>query len=174
QRVHDAYLEYEQAQHELEAANTWVDGARLRYQNPAPDGGDNNWMLPYLDDYYRAIRARTDAAIAVAETLTRYNIEIIRFEELKGTLLDFFAIDYIGDPCRQAAALPKHAAAAIGPPIARQPVAQQPVRNELWPADAFDRFTDAVTQAATGQTERSQQELSSQQSRSGMEQEQPD
>jgi hypothetical protein len=60
-----------------------------------------------VDDYYRALRFRTDAAIEVAAALTRYNIELVRYEEIKGTLLEFFAIDYLADPCRQAARLPK-------------------------------------------------------------------
>ncbi|WP_146592893.1 TolC family protein [Novipirellula galeiformis] len=159
QTIHYAYLEYEQAKLELEAANEWVRGARLRYQNPAPDAGDSNWMLPYLDDYYRAIRARTDAAIAVTETLTKYNFEIVRYEELKGTLLDFFAIDYLGDPCRQSLALPKNA----------EPVANHPVRNELWPSDDFDRFTEAVQGTTSDPPHRLQQELRPQQSRRGIE-----
>ena len=43
----------------------------------------------------------------VAAALNRYNVEIVRYEETKGTLLEFFAIDFCGDPCRQAAKLRK-------------------------------------------------------------------
>ncbi|EMI22115.1 outer membrane efflux protein [Rhodopirellula maiorica SM1] len=136
QRIEYAYQEYEQAKLQLEAADEWARGAKLRYQNPAPDSGDNNWMLPYLDDYYRAIRSRTDAAIAVAGTLTNYNFEIVQFEEIKGTLLDFFAIYYLGDPCRQSIALPKDA----------EPVIMSPLHRDLWTNDEFESFVETATQ----------------------------
>ncbi len=135
QRIEYAYQEYEQAKLQLEAANEWLRGAKLRYQNPAPDSSDNNWMLPYLDDYYRAIRSRTDAAIAVAETLTRYNFELVRFEEIKGTLLDFFAIQYLGDPCRQSISLPKNV----------EPVLMNPLHHDLWTDDEFANFLETAT-----------------------------
>jgi outer membrane protein TolC len=117
QRIEFAYREYEQAKLQLESGDEWVRGARLRYMNPEPDSKGTNWILQYLDDYYRALRFRTDAAIEVAETLNRYNVELVLYEEIKGTLLDFFAIDYMGDPCRQAAALNRVPRPVLGAPI---------------------------------------------------------
>ena len=135
-RIEYAYQELEQAKLELEASDEGVQGAKLRYRNPAPESSDGNWMLPYLDDYYFAIRSRTDAAIAVAETLTEYNFEMVRFEEIKGTLLDFFAIDYLGDPCRQSIALPKSV----------EPVVVNRIHNDPWTDDQFESFIETVTQ----------------------------
>lgn len=107
QKIDFTYLIYEKATLRLRSSSQWVQGASLRYRNPAPDSSDNNWMLQYLDDYYDALRDHTDAAIEVAEALTRYNIELVRYEKAKGTLLEFFAVDYCGDPCRQAKRLRK-------------------------------------------------------------------
>ncbi len=129
QRIDFAFREYEKARQWLESASDWARGARLRYMNPAPDSSDSNWMLQYLDDYYRALRFRTDAAIEVAAALNRYNAELVRYEEIKGTLLEFFAIDYDGDPCRQAVRLPK-------PGVRRPPIVMAPSQNELWPPGA--------------------------------------
>ncbi len=130
QRIEYAYREYDKAKLWLKSATEWESGARLRYLNPAPDSSDSNWILQYVNDYYRAIRFRTDAAIEVAAAVNRYNLELVRYEEIKGTLLAFFAVEYVGDPCRQAAKLRK-------PGMHRPPVlvttGQDPVR--AWESD---------------------------------------
>ncbi|QEG40743.1 TolC family protein [Roseimaritima ulvae] len=104
-QVELAYQEYEQAKLQLKYATEWTKGAKLRYENPEPESSSSNWMVENLNDYYFAIRSRTDATIAVAEALNQYNFQMVRFEEVQGTLLEFFAIDYVSDPCRQASRL---------------------------------------------------------------------
>jgi outer membrane protein TolC len=137
QRLKFAYREYEKSKLWLESASEWVRGARLRYMNPAPDSSDSNWMLQYLDDYYRALRGRTDAAIEVAQTLNRYNAELVRYEAIKGTLLEFFAIDYCGDPCRQTRKLGK-------PGVMRTPVMMVSAHEPelLFDSDPISSVTD--------------------------------
>ena len=137
QRIDFAYREYEKAKLWFESASEWARGARLRYMNPAPDSSDSNWMLQYLDDYYRAIRFRTDAAIEVAAALNRYNFELVRYQEIQGTLLDFFAVDYVGDPCRQAAKLRKSG-------TRRLPVFVRPTQDVQQTPESYAPILDTV------------------------------
>lgn len=101
QRIDYAYRQYREAEQRLRAADDWLKGSRLRYENPNPDG-EGNWLLQSLNDYLSALRFRTDAAADAAAILAEYNSEIVRLEEAKGTLLSFFAIDFAYDPCRQS------------------------------------------------------------------------
>lgn len=107
QRLDYAYRQFEKADKRLVAAGEWVKGSRLRYQNPNPDDGGSNWLLGNLNDYLDAIRFQTDAAAGKAELLADYNIELVKIEESKGTLLDFFGVYLAGDPCRQVERLSK-------------------------------------------------------------------
>ncbi len=106
QRLDYAYRQFEEAEKRLAVAEEWVQGARLRYQNPNPNDGGQNWLLENLNDYLDAIRFKTRAASEMAELLAEYNIELSRIEQIKGTLLDFFGVHFAGDPCRQGGRLP--------------------------------------------------------------------
>lgn len=91
-----------EGQQSLKAARAWVAGARLRYQNPNPEGQGGNWLLENLNDYLNAIRFQTDVATNWARNLAEFNIELARIEEIKGTILEFYGIHFPGDPCHQA------------------------------------------------------------------------
>jgi hypothetical protein len=100
-----AQQQFVEAEKRLTAANEWVNGARLRYQNPSPDQGGANWLLENLNDYLDSIQFKTDAATERAELLANYNTVLVQLEQAKGTLLQFFAVNYVNDPCFQAARL---------------------------------------------------------------------
>ncbi len=95
------YEQYREAATRLKAADEWLQGTRLRYQNPLPVGDGQNWLFQFLNDYLLAVRARTDAAIDEATLLASYNADLVRLEQVKGTLLARFEIDFAYDPCRQ-------------------------------------------------------------------------
>ncbi|MEO8494471.1 MAG: TolC family protein [Planctomycetota bacterium] len=122
-KIEFAFQEYGQAQKRLQAANDWLHGSRLRYQNPQP-GSEPNWLLQSLNDYLAALRFRTDAATDAAVVLAQYNTALIELEETKGTLLAFLNIDLAEDPCRQSEWLPAPAAL---PPVPELPPAAVPV-----------------------------------------------
>ncbi len=111
-----AYREYEEATRRVRAADQWVKGARLRYQNPNLDEGGPNWLVQNLNEYLNALRFRTEAATDSAALLAKYNAELVQLEERKGTLLTFFGIDFRGDPCRQSAKLPPPALVVTAAP----------------------------------------------------------
>lgn len=111
-RVHDAlrkieftFREYAEAERRRGAAAKWLEGARMRYENPRP-GSEQNWLLASLNDYVYALRFYTEATADAAEVLARYNTAIVELEETKGTLLEFLGVDLIADPCRQIEHLP--------------------------------------------------------------------
>jgi outer membrane protein TolC len=106
QRMDFAFRQFREAELRARSADTWVKGARLRYQNPNRDNGGDNWLLETLNDYLNAIRFKTNAETDRAALLAEYNIELARLESIKGTLLDFFGVQFLGDPCRQAQRLP--------------------------------------------------------------------
>ena len=111
-RINYSYQEYQEAEQRSKAATDWVQGARLRYQNPNPEGDGQNWLLQSLNDYLAALRFRTDAATDAAAVLAKYNADLVRLEETKGTLLALFDIDLAYDPCRQ---LWKYGVPAVSP-----------------------------------------------------------
>ncbi len=153
QRIDFAYREYEKAKLRLESAVEWADGARLRYMNPAPDSSSTNWMLQNLDDYFRALRFRTDAAIDVAASLNRYNVELVGYEEIKGTLLDFFAIEYLGDPCRQTARLRPSGARCPPVIVTQTPDAESTLGSEPALADPSAESTHENEEASESSVE---------------------
>jgi hypothetical protein len=95
------YEQYQEAAQRLKAADEWLSGTRLRYQHPLPIGDGQNWLFQFLNDYLLAVRARTDAAIDTATLLAGYNADLVRLEQVKGTLLARYGIDMAYDPCRQ-------------------------------------------------------------------------
>jgi outer membrane protein TolC len=94
------YKQYHEASLRLQSADQWLEGARVRYQNPLP-AGEGNWLLQYLNDYLLALRFRTDSAAETAGLLAAYNTDLIRLEEVKGTLLRTLDINLAYDPCSQ-------------------------------------------------------------------------
>lgn len=148
-----AHREYVEATRRLQSADEWVKGARLRYENPNLDEGGGNWLVQNLNEYLNSLRFRTAAATDKAAVLARYNSELVRLEERKGTLLDFFGIDFLADPCRQSAKLPpppwvidQSTADAKGDFAPTSPAAQDrssdrqiPVAKPKTPSDSNDK-----------------------------------
>ncbi|HEY2411770.1 MAG TPA: TolC family protein [Pirellulaceae bacterium] len=95
------YEQYQEASQRLKSADEWLSGTRLRYQHPLPVGDGQNWLFQFLNDYLLAVRARTDAAIDTATLLASYNADLVRLEQVKGTLLYRYGIDFAYDPCKQ-------------------------------------------------------------------------
>jgi outer membrane protein TolC len=95
------FEQYQEAAQRLKAADEWLSGARVRYQHPLPVGDGQNWLFQFLNDYLLAVRARTDAATDAATLLAGYNADLVRLEQVKGTLLGRYGIDMAYDPCRQ-------------------------------------------------------------------------
>ena len=56
-RINYSYQEYQEAEQQSKAATDWVQGARLRYQNPNPEADGPNWLLQSLNDYLAALRS---------------------------------------------------------------------------------------------------------------------
>jgi len=112
-QLHYSYLIYQEAEKRVQAADQWMAGARLRYQNPNPDAGGVNWLISSLNDYFAALRARTDAVSEAAAAKATYNTAIVQLEERKGTLLNFYGIDFSLDPCRQTDRLAAHTTAPL-------------------------------------------------------------
>ena len=127
QRMEYSFREYELAEKRLAASKEWAEGARLRYENPNLDTTDAGFLVGFLDDYFLALRSQTDAAAVSADALASYNIELIRLEQTKGTILSFFAVDYLRDPCLQATRLATPDPAQILPPPPIEPQADDSV-----------------------------------------------
>ncbi|MCA9217548.1 MAG: TolC family protein, partial [Planctomycetales bacterium] len=124
------YLRFETVEKQLAAANKWVNGARLRYQNPNPDTVDSDGLVNILNDYLAAIRFRTDAAADRAAIIARYNTELVRLEETKGTLLSFLGIEYLADPCNQLSCFQMPSAPLGSPPVARN--SEEPIAPDAY------------------------------------------
>src|SRR5207248_806998 len=92
------FEQYDEATARLKGADQWLQGARLRYQHPLPAGEGQNWLLQFLNDYLMAVRFRTDAAIDTAVDLASYNADLVRLEQVKGTLLVRYGIEIAYDP----------------------------------------------------------------------------
>jgi len=96
-------LQYDQARDQAAAAEDWMQGAKLRYENPHAGGAaGQNWLLQTLNEYLFALRFRTEAVSNAALLLAQYNNALVQLEETKGTLLATLDIDLFHDPCRQA------------------------------------------------------------------------
>ncbi len=120
-QIHYSYQAYQEAEQRAQAAEDWVKGSRMRYENPNPEAEGQNWLLQSLNDYLAAIRFRIDAATEAAAVLARYNADLVRLEEIQGTLLASSNIDLAYDPCQQlwrygvSAAAPAEAVPAPAP-----------------------------------------------------------
>ena len=153
-----SYRQYTEAVKSLDAADGWVRGAKLRYENPNVEVGGNDVLVQNLNEYLNSLRFRTAVATEKAQLIADYNTALIQIEEEKGTLLSFFGIQLATDPCRGAARLPSpvtpanlgsaNTDAVADPPSADDSTDKRPaeMRDEL-PAqlpDAADREAGAA------------------------------
>ncbi len=93
--------QYTEAEMRLRASEDWLQGSRIRYQNPPPGGDGQNWLLQALNDYLMALRFKADAAVDASVLLAQYNTQLARLEEATGTLLASSSIELANDPCAQ-------------------------------------------------------------------------
>jgi len=98
-RVNSLYQEYAEAESRVRESRVWLQGSRVRYENPPPARGADNWLLVALDDYLLAMRSTADAEVEASDLLARFNVEVARLEEAKGTLLASAEIRIANDPC---------------------------------------------------------------------------
>ncbi len=92
-----AYARFESALRQLEQAQEWVRLAKVRYQSP-PDESGQEALLVALLDYQTAIQAHVDAMVGTALALADYNSQLATVEEQRGTLLDRWNIAIAAQP----------------------------------------------------------------------------
>jgi outer membrane protein TolC len=92
QEAEYTYRLYGEAAARLQANAEWLDGAKIRYENPPPAGDGRDWLLAALNDYLLALRSQADAATDAQTLLARYNGALARLSEAKGTILNDFNV----------------------------------------------------------------------------------
>ena len=120
------YDQYRVARDQTAAAERWREGARQRYLHPA--GGTS--QLAALNNYLGALRRWALAKGLTADLLGRYNTDLARLEEAKGTLLENRYVRLHFDSCRAAAQILDHD--SDGAPHGSAP-ATEPLPEELVP-----------------------------------------
>ncbi len=93
------YEQYQAAAERLEANNQWLEGARIRFENPPPAAEGQDSLLQALSVYQVALSSWSQAAVEASRLLAQYNTALARLEEAKGTLLDARNIALYEDPC---------------------------------------------------------------------------
>ncbi len=99
QNIDALYEQYQAARARRQASREWAQGARIRFENPPPAAEGQDALLNALNIYLQALRSSTAGATDVASLLSRYNTELARLEEAKGTLLAANNIRLDEDPC---------------------------------------------------------------------------
>ena len=87
QEVAFAHRLYVEAEGRLRANGVWLEGARIRFENPPPAGDGQDWLLAATNDYLSALRSHADAAADAQAFLARYNGLLARLNEALGTTL---------------------------------------------------------------------------------------
>lgn len=105
QRIEFTRRQLAESVRRVQAAEDWVRGARLRFENPTPQSGGTNWLLASLNDYIDALQFQTQSIGEQAELLAQYNTALTELRRSQGVILDTFAIYFEHDPCRQACRL---------------------------------------------------------------------
>ena len=100
------FAQYELALRRVQNTQEWLRAARIRFSNPPPAGGNQDWLLLALYDYQAALRQHVDATTDAGLLLARYNTQLARVEEAQGILLENRGIDLTDDPCE---AVQRHA-----------------------------------------------------------------
>ncbi|MBC8117802.1 MAG: TolC family protein [Candidatus Saccharimonas sp.] len=101
-----SFAQYELALRRVQNTQEWLRAARIRFANPPPAGGNQDWLLLALYDYQAALRQHIDATTDAGLLLARYNTLLARVEEAQGILLENRGIELTNDPCE---AVQRHA-----------------------------------------------------------------
>lgn len=86
-----AYATFESALRQLTESQEWVKIAKLRYESPPHESGQETLLVALLD-YQSAIQSQVDALGNAALALADYNTRLASVEEQRGTLLDRWGI----------------------------------------------------------------------------------
>lgn len=108
------YQQYEAGQERLQSSRQWMEGSRIRFENPLAAGQDRDALLLALDVYLRALQAWSSASTDTSNLIAQYNIALARLEETKGTLLSSNNIVLQEDPCPSARLRYIHLAPDLG------------------------------------------------------------
>lgn len=101
-----SFAQYELALRRVQNTQEWLRAARIRFSNPPPASGSQDWLLLALYDYQTALRQHIDATTDAGLLLARYNTQLAKVEEAQGILLENRGIDLTDDPCE---AVQRHA-----------------------------------------------------------------
>ena len=102
----NSFAQYELALRRVRNTQEWLRAARIRFSNPPPAGGSQDWLLLALYDYQAALRQHIDATTEASVLLARYNTQLAKVEEAQGILLENRGIELTDDPCE---AVQRHA-----------------------------------------------------------------
>ena len=143
----NSFAQYELALRRVQNTQEWLRAARIRFSNPPPAGGSQDWLLLALYDYQAALRQHIDATTDAGLLLARYNTQLARVEEAQGILLENRGIDLTNDPCE---AVQRHAEDLFAnqtplPQNANRPVAAAPseVVAPMGPYSHATRYPEA-------------------------------
>lgn len=92
QEAEYAFRLYTEAAARLQANTEWLEGAKIRYENPPPAGDSQDWLLAATNDYLTALRSQADAATDTQTFLARYNALLARLNEARGTILQDYNV----------------------------------------------------------------------------------
>lgn len=169
QEAEYTYQLFSEAEARLQANVEWLDGAKIRYENPPPAGDGSDWLLAALNDYLLALRSQADAATDAQTFLARYNALLARLNEARGTILTDYNVQWARGDCIPpevvSSAAPElspginvspsnpNATAAPGPTLAPAEVVPTPAAAPAlpmatpFPMPADGRFTPPINSA---------------------------
>ncbi len=88
---------YSSATQQVKQTQEWLRLATIRYSNPSGHDAGRNSLLAALDDFQTALQAHIDAQTAAADSLADYNIVLARLNEVQGTTLDRWQIEFANE-----------------------------------------------------------------------------
>jgi outer membrane protein TolC len=91
-----AHQLYTEADARLKANTDWLEGSKIRYENPPPAGETADWLIAATNDYLTALRSQADAVTDTQAFLARYNTALARLSEANGTILNDYDILPVG------------------------------------------------------------------------------
>jgi outer membrane protein TolC len=106
---------FSEADARWQANTVWLEGSRIRYENPPPSGDD--WLLAATNDYLLAVRSQADAARSAQSYLSRYNALLARINEARGTILFDANLDLVDEGRAAVSENPNPAGLPSMPPL---------------------------------------------------------
>jgi hypothetical protein len=91
---------FAEADARFKANTVWLEGSKIRYENPPPAGDGQDWLLAATNDYLTALRSQADAVSDAQTYLAAYNTLLARISEATGTILFDYDIEMAGESVR--------------------------------------------------------------------------